>query len=500
MPLEPELLRSRDWLELIVEGVPSAILIADQDRRILWVNRNTEGLFGYPREELIGQAHRDACPCAVPRSSSGDVQAFLQAPNARPMGAGRELFGLRKDGGEVPIEIGLNPVRTAAGLITLASIIDITGRRRAETVQQEMAALVESADDAILTKSLDGIVRSWNSGAERLLGYRADEMIGQPVMRLLPDDRQDEETMILDRIRQGQRVAHFETIRRRRDGSLIDVSLTISPIRTAAGVVIGASKIMRDISERKRQEDDLRRRNAELQQMNKELDDFVYTASHDLRSPLNGVHSVTQWILDDDASLTSESRARLVLIQGRIERMKALLNDIRDYARAGQPSKPSGPPMTAAALVEQVASTSHVPSGFSVHCDPGLRQIQVWRMPLEQILHNLIGNAIKHHDRQSGNVAVSAQAHGDWHRFSVVDDGPGIAEPYRQVIFDMFKTLRTRDQVEGSGMGLAIVRKLVEKVGGHCGVEPAGIRGANFWFDWPRVEARSEAVEWTPPK
>jgi PAS domain S-box-containing protein len=500
MPLDPELLRSRDWLELVVEGTPSALLIADGNRRILSVNRHTEALFGYPREELIGQHIELLIPARYRAQHPDHVRTFLQDPNARPMGAGRELFGVRRNGTEVPIEIGLNPLKTAAGLIILASIIDITERRRAETAQQEMAALVESAEDAILTKGLDGIVRSWNPGAERLLGYSADEMIGQPVTRLLPADRLEEETMIIDRIRRGQRVAHFETIRRRRDGSLVDVSLTISPIRNSGGIVIGASKIMRDISERKRQEDDLRRRNAELQQMNKELDEFVYTASHDLRSPLNGVHAVAQWILEDDAALGPESRSRLALIQRRIERMKALLNDIRDYARAGRMAKPPGPPVTAKALVAEVASTTDIPAGFSVNCDPGLERILVSRVPLEQVLHNLIGNAIKHHDRADGNVTISAQAHGQWHRFSVVDDGPGIPEPYRLVIFDMFKTLKARDEVEGSGMGLAIVRKLVEKMGGHCGVEPANIRGANFWFDWPGVEAQSGAVEWTPPK
>lgn len=490
-----DLLRSNDWFELIVEGVPSAILIADRRRQIVFANRNTEALFGYRREELIGQCVEMLVPARYRAQHAHDVETFLTAPTARSMGAGRDLFGVCKNGREVPIEIGLNPVETPEGLLTLASIIDISERRRAESAQQEMAALVESADDAILTKSLDGIVRSWNPAAERLLGYRADEMIGQPLTRLLPDDRRDEETMILERIGRGQRVVHFETVRRRRDGSLVDVSLTISPIRSRNGIVIGASKIMRDISERKRQENDLRRRNAELQQLNKELDDFVYTASHDLRSPLNGIGSVVQWILDDDTSLAGESRSRLSLIQGRLERMKALLNDIRDFARAGQLTAPSGTTMTAADLVAEVLNTSHIPPGFSVSGAADLERIQVTRIPLEQILHNLIGNAIKHHDQPTGHVTVSAEVNGQWHRFWVVDDGPGVPEPYRDVVFEMFKTLKSRDEVEGSGMGLALVRKLVERMGGHCGVEGATIRGARFWFDWPRTEESVKGAE-----
>lgn len=363
---------------------------------------------------------------------------------------------------------------------------DITERKRVGEVQQEMAALVESADDAILTKSLDGVIRSWNPGAERLLGYRADEMVGQPVTRLLPQDRLDEESMIIDKLKRGERVSHFETVRRRSDGSLMDVSLTISPIRDHAGIVVGASKIMRDITERKRAENAMRRINEDLAQKNQDLDDFVYTASHDLRAPLTGVSTVAQWILDDDSSISVESRARLTMILGRIERMKKLLNDIRDYARAGQHTEQSGTSLTAAALLADVAATSHVPAGFSILSDPSLEEVHVNRVPLEQVLHNLLNNAIKHHDRETGIVRVLVESAGPGLRFSVIDDGPGIAESYREAVFEMFKTLKPRDEVEGSGMGLALVRKIVGRLGGKCGIEEACGRGAKIWFDWPR--------------
>jgi PAS domain S-box-containing protein len=363
---------------------------------------------------------------------------------------------------------------------------DITEGKRVEEVQQEMAALVESADDGILTKSLDGVIRSWNPAAERLLGYRADEIIGHPVTRLLPQDRLEEESMILDKLRRGERVSHFETVRRRRDGSLVDVSLTISPIRDHAGIVVGASKIMRDITERKRAEYEWRRINEDLEQKNQDLDDFVYTASHDLRAPLTGISTVAQWILDDDGSISVESRARLAMILGRIERMKKLLNDIRDYARAGQQSELSVTPLTAAALLADVVATSHVPAGFSIHSDPSLEEVDVNRIPLEQVLHNLLNNAIKHHDRERGIVSVSVDSHGPALRFSVIDDGPGIPESYREAVFEMFKTLKPRDEVEGSGMGLALVRKIVGRLGGKCGIEEACGRGAKIWFDWPR--------------
>jgi PAS domain S-box-containing protein len=484
--LSPGRPRQRNWLEFIVEGVPGALLVAGRDRLIAMVNHNTEVLFGYSRAQLLGQPIEMLLPERLRDRHVHQVMRFFADPKARPMGANRELLGRRRDGSEVSIEIGLNPIETSGGMFTVALIIDATGRSHTEELRQQMAALVESADDAILSKTLDGVIRSWNPGAERLLGYRAEEIIGQSVTKLLPDDRQGEAAMILERIGNGQRVEHFETVRRRSDGSLVHVSLTISPIRDRAGSIVGASKIMRDITEHKRIEDDLRRSNAELGRKNAELDDFVYTASHDLRAPLTGVSTVAQWILDDDHSLTDETRNRLLLIHRRIDRMKRLLNDIRDYARTGRFAEAPGTAQSAAMLVADIAATSHVPAGFSIECDPSLQAVQVYRVPVEQVLRNLINNAIKHHDRRHGAVTVSVESRDDWHRFSVIDDGPGVPEQYRDSIFEMFQTLKPRDEVEGSGIGLALVRKIVGRMGGTCGCEPTGERGANFWFEWPR--------------
>jgi len=470
-----------------VEGVPVALLMADERRRIILVNRNTEALFGYARSELLGEPLELLVPQRFRGLHAAQVSTYLEAPTARRMGIGRELFGRRKNATEMPIEIGLNPIRTTEGVFTLASIIDITERKRAEQVEQQMAALVESADDAIVAKNLDGIISGWNPGAERLLGYSATEIIGQPVTRLLPEDCVEEEAMILDRIRRGERVAQLETLRRKKDGSMVEVSLTISPIRDSDGRVTGASKIMRDITERKRSEAALRRSNAALVQMNTELDNFVYTASHDLRAPLTGIGSIVQWILEDDRALVGESRERLGLILGRIERMKQLLTDIRDYARSDQNAVPVGMPVSAVTLVANVVATTHVPPGFSIRVDPSLEPIQVQRAPLEQVLCNLVGNAIKHHDLPAGTVTVSVEQAPPWLRFSVIDDGPGIPEEYRESIFEMFKTLKPRDQVEGSGMGLALVRKIVSRLGGRCGVGPAADRGSHFWFEWPLI-------------
>jgi len=462
------------------------MVLVDSSLCIVLANRSAGQLLGYPQGALAGKPVQELVPAGQRGGHEALARAYVLAPTERRMGPGRELQVLHADGTPIPVEIGLNPLPANGRNYTLASIVDLRERRRAQASQLRMAALVESADDAIITRSLDGIIQSWNPGAERLLGYGAVEIVGQPIARLIPAERAQDEALIIAQVRQGLRVAQYETLRRRKDGRLVDVSLTVSPILDVAGRVIGAAKIMQDISRRKQAERALHRSNEQLMQANQALDDFVYTASHDLRAPLVGVTRLAQWILEDDQALAPKSRERLLAIKGRMTRMAGLLDDIREYARAGQDSGSAGPPVPAAEVVQEVLSTLDVPAGFSVTCDATLQSARVGRIPLLQVLHNLIANALKHHDRASGAILVTVQQRGPWLRFMVEDDGPGIPLEYREAVFGMFRTLRPRDEVEGSGMGLALVRKIVGHMGGTCGIDGPEGRGACFWFDWPR--------------
>jgi PAS domain S-box-containing protein len=473
-----------DLFDVIVKVMPTPLLLADCRRQVIFANRASELLFGYSVGEMLGMPAELLVPEQL-RSIFVDFLSNLGAEAGTHTATKSDLRILRKDGSELSKTVTVQSAEVNAGPTTCIFLEEPLPSPGVQDAEQRMTALVESAEDAILTKSLDGLIRSWNPGAERLLGYKAAEIIGQPITLLLPEDRYDEETMILDKIRRGQRVAHFETMRRKQNGTLIDVSLTISPIRDRSGTIVGASKIMRDITQRKHSESELRRRNMELAQLNADLDDFVYTASHDLRSPLTAVNSVIQWMLEDDHSLSPQSQERLALIRNRTARMQRLLSDIRDYARGGRTAVTSGPTMTAAELVKDVVALSHLPEGFTVDIDPSLETVSVRRVPAEQIFHNLVNNAIKHHDRRTGRVTVSVVSNLESLRFSVLDDGPGVPADHKEAIFEMFKTLKPRDEVEGSGLGLSLVRKIVGRLGGKCGVEPAGERGSNFWFDWP---------------
>lgn len=229
-----------------------AIFARNCEHRILRANPQTEIMFGYSTQELLGQALEVLVPERFRVADLEMQPGFVAEPKIGSMGPGLDLYGSRKDGLEDSLEIVLNPMTTAEGSFAIATIIDTTDRRGADEATRNLAAVVESCDDAIITKDLNGIIRSWNLGAEKIFGYTSAEMVGQHMALLLPPERTDEEDQILKRLRRGERVDHFETVRVRKDGQRIDVSVTISPTRSAAGRIVGASKVARDITERNR--------------------------------------------------------------------------------------------------------------------------------------------------------------------------------------------------------------------------------------------------------
>jgi PAS domain S-box-containing protein len=364
---------------------------------------------------------------------------------------------------------------------------DISARQQAEEASLRIAAIVESSVDAIISKSLDGAVTSWNAAAERIFGYRAEEMIGQPILRLLPEDRHDEERLILERLRRGERVDHFETMRRTKDGRLLDMSVTISPLREGRGRIIGASKIARDITEQKHLEGELTQRAAELERLNAELQQFAYIVSHDLKEPLRNIAQLVTFLAEDyQDQLDAQAKAYITRTVAATQRLQQMLNDLLAYTQVGGRAFTFGSVDCEAllttvledlqvAIAERDTLITHEPlptvGGEATHLGP--------------VFQNLIGNALKFCGKAPLRIQVSAQRDGAHWRFGVRDNGIGIDPQQATRLFQVFQRLHARSEYPGTGIGLAICKKIVERHGGRIWVESEAGKGATFFFTLP---------------
>ena len=298
---------SETRFRLVVEAAPNAMVMINRAGEIVMVNAQAEAVFGYSRAELLGQPVEMLVPERYRSHHPGMRATFFADPRPRPMGAGRDLYGLKKDGSEFPVEIGLNPIETDEGTMVLSAIVDITERKAAELALRDsahrlraLAAIVESSGDAIVGKTLDGIVTSWNKAAERIFGYTAAEMIGQSIRRLAVPGHSADITEILHRIRRGESVNHYETMRRHKNGAVLHVSLTVSPIYDAEGQLIGASKVARDITAAKRAEAALEESQTRLQELHVEvlqvsrlsaMGQMAAMVTHELNQPLTAINN-----------------------------------------------------------------------------------------------------------------------------------------------------------------------------------------------------------------
>jgi PAS domain S-box-containing protein len=360
----------------------------------------------------------------------------------------------------------------------------------------QFAAIIESSDDAIISKTLDGIITSWNPGAEKLFGYPAAEAIGQPMLMLIPPERASEEPEILARIARGEFIENFETVRVRKDGTLVDIAASISPIKDATGQVVSISKIARSITERKRAEEKIHQLNLELEQRvvertaeleaaNKELEAFSYSVSHDLRAPLRAVDGFSQAVEEDyGPQLPAEGRRYLRTIREAAQRMGVLIDDLLTFSRLSrQPLNQQKVNNTK--LVRDVLEELN----FRSQARPV--EIRLGELPacegdaalMKQVWINLLSNALKYTGKcDAAVVEIGCRSEAGENIYFVRDNGAGFNMQYAHKLFGVFQRLHRADEFEGTGVGLAIVQRIIQRHGGRVWAKAALNEGATFYF------------------
>jgi PAS domain S-box-containing protein len=352
-----------------------------------------------------------------------------------------------------------------------------------------LSAIVDSSEDAIVSKTLDGIITSWNRSAEKMFGYTAAEAVGRSIRLIIPAERQSEEDYVLDQIGRGKKVEHFETVRVRKDGTRLDISLTVSPVRDRTGTVIGASKIARDITEKKQLEREREIAQQQLVQAVAARDDFIAVAAHELRNPLNVLMLVWR-LLERVVGYSSQSREVKNLFdksRAQLERLGALIERLLDIARVQAGTFDLyRERFDLVALIRDVVNrfaTEHSKISISSRLEPRLEG--TWdRLRLDQVITNLVSNAIKY--GQGKPIMVAASSTGDDVLLKVQDQGIGIAPEDLGRIFERFGRADTSSANRGLGMGLWITRQIVEAHGGSVRVESECGLGSTFFVQLPR--------------
>ena len=430
---------SAERLRAILETAVEGIITIDHRGIIESFNPAAEKIFGYQAAEAIGQNVKLLMPEPYRREHDGYIANYHQTGHARIIGIGREVIGRRKDGSTFPMDLSVSEVNLAGRRLFTGFVRDITDRKAAEKALGHFAAIVESSDDAIVGTTLSGQVTSWNKGAERVFGHTRAEMVGESILKIIPADRQQEEPQILARIKKGESVNHYETVRCHKDGRLIDISVTVSPIRDANGQVIGASKVARDISERKKLEKEIIEiSNREQQRIGQDLHDG-------LCQELAGIQLMCQ-VLEQKLSARSKPEAKQVAEIA--DHIREAIAHTRRLARGLSPveTEPNG---LMSALQELCV---YITKMFRVECRfdcarPVLVRNNVFATHLYRIAQEAINNAIKHGKAKC--IRIVLKPAGDKVTLAVTDDGVGFSA----------------DTKKSGGLGLHIMRYRAGVVG-----------------------------------
>ena len=504
-----------EQLRITQQSIGDAVITTDVQARVASMNAVAETLTGWTEEQALGRPLDE-----VFRIVNEDTRQAVSNPAARALAEGiavglaNHTVLIRKDGSECSIDDSAAPIRDAHGRVSGCVLIfrDVSDQRRLERDKAQqlltarlLAAIIESTDDAIVSKSLDGHIQSWNAGAERLFGYSAEQAVGRHISLIIPPDRLKEEDDIVAKLKAGQRIEHFETERQHADGRRLIVSLTISPLKDAAGTVIGASKIARDITAQRQAEDDLRKLATDLAEADRRKNEFLAMLAHELRNPLAPISNAARILRHGDEDRHAVRMASEML-ERQVGQMTRLVDDLLDMSRITRGSiELRKRHVELAPIVQQAIeavraqyacldhelTVSLPPEPVHLHADPAR---------LAQVIGNLLNNACKFMDRR-GHVWLTAVEQDGEAVIRVRDTGIGIAAEQLTRVFDMFTQVdssleRSRD---GLGLGLTLVKTLVELHGGRVEARSDGLgRGSEFIVRMPvAAVAHEETV--SPP-
>jgi PAS domain S-box-containing protein len=491
-----ELRQQRKWFEVTLASIGDGVITADIEGNVTMLNPVAEQLTGWTSKEAQGRPIEE-----VFHIVNEETRVEVENPALRAikegliLGLANHTLLITKDGREISIDDSGAPIKVAGR--TLGAILvfrDITERRRAEQTRALLAGIVDSSEDAIISKSLEGIITSWNHAAERMFGWKPEEAIGKSVVLIIPPELRDEETMILSRLRRGERIEHFETVRQTKDGHRLNISLSISPVRNKSGQIIGASKIARDITERVRAEEERtfllaseRAARERAEAASRAKDEFVAMISHEIRSPLNAIlgwaQMLRQGTLDKAAmanaleSIERNARAQAQLVSDLLDISRVITGKLRINAR---PVDITNSLESALESIRPAAEAKQI--DVDVETEPYATVVTGDADRLQQVFWNLLSNAVKFTPR-GGRVQVKVGRIDSQLEIRISDTGAGISVDFLPFMFERFTQADTTSarRHAGLGLGLAIVRHIIELHGGTVTAESEGVgKGATF--------------------
>jgi two-component system sensor kinase FixL len=490
--------------QTLIATAVDGIVVIDENGLVEIYNAACERLFQYSAAEVIGRNVSMLMPEPYRAEHDRYIERYKKTGERRIIGIGREVVGRRRDGTTFPMYLSVGEGRLDGRRIFLGILHDLSAVKAAaarhEGTLRELALIVEDSEDAIITKNLDGNVTSWNPAAERIFGYSAAEMIGQPLTKVFPEELIAEEEQILAKLRTGKSIRHYETVRVRKDGASINVSLSASPLRDSSGSVIGASKIVRDITEQKVAEKRLRDMQAEMAHVSRltSMGQLSSALAHELNQPLTATTNYlnTARTLIQNAGDPRIAKADQALEKGaaQIQRAGQIIRRLREFVEKRKVSRALADvnEVVQEAITLGLVASSDVNVRLRADLAPDLPRILMDRVQIQQVLVNLIRNAVEAmQGSKRKEMAIATSANDGYVRVAVADTGPGVSPELAERLFQPFVTTKST----GMGIGLMICRSIVEAHGGSLSLAARQGGGAIFQFQLPIAAEKTDDDE-----